>query len=186
MQRVPQSSALYSTFEARKDRFGLLLDGLYIRLTDSMTTPGAAFGDVNGTVTQQLYSAAVAYRVSTAPVTVDALGGLRYTDLRVGLELTQGLLAGRSGEAHENWLDFVDGVRAAAPIGSDWSVIGHFDVGGGRSSTTWQAIVGANFAINPGFGLKVGYRYLSVDYDTDEFLYDMATKGPYLGVGIRF
>jgi len=29
-------------------------------------------------------------------------------------------------------------------------------------------------------------RYLSVDYDKDGFLYDMASYGAYLGVGIRF
>ena len=36
------------------------------------------------------------------------------------------------------------------------------------------------------FAAKLGYRYISVDYDKDGFVYDMANSGLYLGLGIRF
>jgi hypothetical protein len=33
---------------------------------------------------------------------------------------------------------------------------------------------------------NLGYRYLSIDYETRGFLYDVAMGGPCLSVGIRF
>lgn len=38
----------------------------------------------------------------------------------------------------------------------------------------------------PTISTKLGYRYLSVDYEESNFLYDMDTSGVYLGIGIRF
>ena len=34
--------------------------------------------------------------------------------------------------------------------------------------------------------LEFGYRYLSVDYQSSGFSYDIATKGPFVGVRIEF
>jgi len=34
--------------------------------------------------------------------------------------------------------------------------------------------------------MKFGYRELSIDYDKNNFLYDMKNKGLYVGVGIKF
>jgi hypothetical protein len=56
--------------------------------------------------------------------------------------------------------------------------------GGGGSKFTWQLLGG--YQINEHFAVVGGYRALSVDYDKDNFLFDMILHGPIVGVGIKF
>ena len=180
------SAGAMGTFEARHGRWAFIGDAMYIRLEDTFTTDRQRFGDVSGRITQQMYAATAAYRVNDAPAAVDVLGGVRYNDIEVGLATTGGLLPPNSASESRGWADAIVGVRVLAPIAPDWSLLGYVDVGGGGSKFTWQAIAGASYAFNDTWAMKFGYRYLKVDYDKDQFLYDMATQGPYIGVGIRF
>ena len=43
-----------------------------------------------------------------------------------------------------------------------------------------------NYAFTKSVTGKLGYRYMSIDYDKDGFRYDMDQRGFYVGVGIRF
>jgi opacity protein-like surface antigen len=180
------SAGAMGVFEARHGRWAFIGDAMYIRLEDTFTTDRRTFGDASGKITQQMYAATAAYRVNDAPAAVDVLGGVRYNDIEVGLATTGGLLPPRSADESRGWTDAIVGFRVIAPVARDWSLVGYVDVGGGGSKFTWQAIAGASYAFNDTWAMKFGYRYLKIDYDKDQFLYDMATQGPYIGVGIRF
>ena len=54
------------------------------------------------------------------------------------------------------------------------------------ASSSRSPLVGVNYDFSKTFAGKFGYRYLSVDYDKNGFLYDMTNSGFYLGLGIRF
>ena len=53
------------------------------------------------------------------------------------------------------------------PLAPRWSFTGYADVGAGGSDSTWQAMGGFDYAIS-------------------DFLWNMATGGPYLGVSLAF
>lgn len=115
---------------------------------------------------------------------VDVVAGVRINDLKLDLDLASGPRApqGRSVAKHQSWADgFVD-ARVQYSIAPQWALVGYLDLGAGGSDFTWQAIAGANYAISPTKTLKFGYRYVKVDYHRDDFLYDVATGGPYLGL----
>jgi opacity protein-like surface antigen len=60
------------------------------------------------------------------------------------------------------------------------------DGGGGGSHSTWQT--SGSLGVDPSryWTLGVAYRWLAVDYDRDNFLYDTTTKGFIFGATYRF
>ena len=55
-----------------------------------------------------------------------------------------------------------------------------------RATTAEIKFAGAGYNLNPKIALIFGYRVLDVDYDKNNFVYDMNQRGPILGLGFRF
>lgn len=176
-----------AAFEARKGRWGVLVDAIYIDLGDTVPTPDPAYGNADVSMNQQLYSGLMTYRIYGAEkVTVDMGWGPRYVRIDSALELTSGVAQGRKVSGTEDWWDWLAGVRVIGHPGKRWSLMGYADIGGGGSELTWEAVVAASFAFNKTVSLPFGYRYLSIDYDQNSLLYDVAMEGPFLGVGFHW
>jgi len=177
---------LMGSFEGRKGHWGFLVDAVYVSLSDSQPTPNSLFGDAEVDLVQELYTFAGSYRVIDGKTSLDVIVGARYTNLSTDLELTGGIASGRTADSTESWWDGFAGARVQCRPGEHWVLMGHLDLGAGGSELTWQALAGAAYSFNKTIALKFGYRYISVDYEEDEFLYDMAMAGPYVGVGFKF
>jgi len=193
-------SGLMAAAEARKGLWTFAFDGVYFRLKDQGTRSwqgpggiGSATGELDATVTQGVYQLAVAYRTLDAVTKVDVFGAGRYTRLGTDLNLvttTGPLLPGgtRSVSGSANWLDPVIGARVLIPFAEHWTFMGYADVGGFGvgSKITYQGIAGANWEFAKSFTAKFGYRYMYQKYDKNNFLWDMAAHGAYVGLGIAF
>ena len=190
---------LMGAFEARKGRWGILLDGIYMKVSDSATAsrsgPGpigaTARADAEARIEQSMLAGAVAYRVTDGPTAVDVIGGLRYTRLDVDAQIDASLfaLAGtvkRSG--NKDWIDPYVGARIQYPFAPRWTFVGYGDVGGFGvgADFTWQASAGVSYEFSKSVSGVFGYRYFKVRYDQDGFLYDMSNDGIYLGAALRF
>jgi opacity protein-like surface antigen len=190
---------LMGAFEARKGRWGLLFDAIYMKLETDGTASRSGPGPIGATATasaklemeQTMLSAAVAYRWVEGRSPVDLIGGLRYTKIEASADINASFFAmtgtvSRSGD--KDWVDPYIGARIQHPIAEHWTLVGYGDIGGFGvgSDFTWQALVGVSYDFSKSVSGKLGYRYLSVDYDKSGFLYDMDSYGVYLGVGIRF
>jgi opacity protein-like surface antigen len=188
-------AGLLGAFEARKGRWGMLFDAIYMKLeasgTASRTGPAAATASAELEVTQTMFAAAVAYRFAEGRAPMDVIGGLRYAKIEADATINGSFFA-QTGtvarSAEKDWVDPYIGVRALQPIADHWTLVGYADIGGFGvgSDFTWQTLVGVNYEFSKTFAGKFGYRYLSVDYDKDGFVYDMANSGLYIGLGIRF
>ena len=115
---------------------------------------------------------------------LDFLAGARYLFLDTQLVLTPG----PTSNSDHSWLDPLFGARYQNSIANNWSYQLRGDVGGfGVSSDlviNLQATVVYNF--NKTFGLDLGYRYLSIDFKDNDFLYDVSMYGFFIGLGIYF
>jgi len=192
-------AGLLGAFEARKGRWGMLFDAIYMKLEGSGTASRTGPGPIGATatasadleLTQKMFAAAVAYRMQEGRAPIDVIGGLRYSKIEADATINGSFFA-QAGtvarSAEKDWVDPYIGVRALYPIANHWTLVSYVDIGGlgVGSDFTWQAVLGANYEISKTFAAKFGYRYLSVDYDKDGFVYDMANSGLYLGLGIRF
>jgi opacity protein-like surface antigen len=83
-------------------------------------------------------------------------------------------------------VDAVGGLRGKMALSKKMFLTGKFDLGGGGSKFTWQVFGGGGYNLNEKIALIFGYRVLDVDYDKNNFVYDMNQRGPIFGLGFKF
>jgi len=132
-------------------------------------------------------------------ISMDLIGGIRYwrleTSMNANIELALGDLS-RSGsvsvEASKDWVDPFVGLRTQVDITEQLFLflrgdIGGFGIGSGTTSQfTWKAQAGLSYNVTPRLSTYVAYQILDVDYEDDEFGFDMQLGGPMLGFGYAF
>jgi hypothetical protein len=180
--------------EARKGRFGVVMDVVYNDIETEDPTPlGVFYSALNSRTKSWMVSGAGFYRlVESQNRFLDVIGGVRYwsVDSELTLEGPQfPSLPERSISNKEGWVDPIVGLKGFVPIGeskffvSGALVIGGFGVG---SDFMWDAMINFGYQWTKGFSTTIGYRYLDVDYEDDGFLYDVAQQGITLGLSWRF
>jgi opacity protein-like surface antigen len=194
-------AGLMGMFEARKGPWTFAFDAVYFRLKDeqtkSWTGPAGNVtvkGDVEATMTQQLYTGWVGYRLMDNNTKLDLTGGVRHTivenEFNIVLNSSGNLFPGgtRNLEGRQSWSDPIIGARVATPFSKKWSVYGYGDIGGFGvgSDITYQLLGGIRWQISKIVSAKLAYRYLYQDYEDDGFIWDMSYHGPMLGVGFTF
>ena len=168
------------TFEANNGRIGILFDGLRARYSDSTsnmifaTQLAVELGFIEG---------AVSYMPSKFEH-LDFIGGVRYIFLDTQLVFTPG----PTTEASQNWVDPLIGARYQNALSDNWYYLLRGDVGGfGVSSElVLNLLATIGYKFNNTLGLDLGYRYVSIDFKEDDFLYDVSMQGIVVGLGIYF
>ena len=180
--------AFMGTFEARKGKFISLTDLEYVSVSDDKATPGPLFSSVDAGFKTFIFDQEVGYRVldNSEGATLDVLGGARVWRVKTDFEFGAGILPATRIEASRSWVDAVGGLRGKMALSEKLFLTGKFDLGGGGSQFTWQVFAGGGYNINPKIALIFGYRVLDVDYDKNNFVYDMNQRGPIVGLGFRF
>jgi hypothetical protein len=184
------NGALMLVGEARKGRYGVVMDIVYNDIESKDSTPGPLFSSIKLNNTMWIVSAGGFYRlVEQQRGFLDLIGGVRYWSVDTELTIRAGLLPGRKLSEQEDWVDPLVGFKGLVPIGNSKFfvngavVIGGFDVG---SEFMWDANINLGYQWTKGFATTLGYRYLDVDYEHGDFLYDVAQQGPVLGLLFRF
>jgi hypothetical protein len=174
-------------FEARKNKLVVLTDVLYISLSDSKATPGPLFSSAEANFKAFILDPEAGYNLARREgAALDVVGGIRYWHLSAELDFSPGALPAAQASGSRNWVDAVVGLRGKAHLSPRWFVVGKGDFGGGGSNFTYQLFGGVGAQICKSVSFVAGYRDLDVDYDRSGFKFDMAMKGPVLGVGIKF
>ena len=180
--------ALMGTFEARKGKFISLTDLEYVSVSDDKATPGPFFSTVDAGFKTFIFDQEVGYRVldNSKGATLDVLGGARVWRVKTDFEFGAGILPATRIEASRSWVDAVGGLRGKMALSEKLFLTGKFDLGGGGSKFTWQVFGGGGYNLNPKIALIFGYRALDVDYDKNNFVFDMNQRGPIVGIGFKF
>lgn len=175
------------TFEARKNRFMLITDLMYISLEETQDLSGPLFSALQANLKTFMLSPVVGYRLAEKEgASLDALVGIRFWHTSTRLELEPGLLAGRVGESSKNWADVIAGLRGQVHLSRIFSLIGRGDAGGGGSDLTYQLLGGVGVDVGKSATMFVAYRYLYFKYTRGNSLFDGALKGVLLGAAFRF
>ena len=175
--------------EARKGRWGVVADGLYLRLSGDGRTPTTAYGKAKVTVEEARVAPMLTYRVvEDSNASVDLMAGFQWMYVDSELKLNAGTLPAAKFSDSESWIDPMIGVRAKYRFNGPWWVMGRGDIGGFgvESDLTWmlQGVLG--YDINESFSLMAGYRHLYVDYSNKGFVYDTSTSGFIVGLAWTF
>jgi opacity protein-like surface antigen len=184
--------AFMGTLEARRDRWSLFGDVIYLAFSDSvgiklapgLATPGARF---DASLSGSVLSAGGTWRLSDGKTTTDLVGGLRHYSLDPSVDVTSGPVQRRLNPARD-WTDPVIGFRVRQSVTDRWSLLGYADLGGFGlgSRLSYQFHAGAEYAFSKTYSGRVGYRQLRVDYEDGSTRIDLTFGGVMLGVGIRW
>jgi len=187
--------AVMGSVEVGKDRWGGLFDAAYVEVSDEGTVSGASGFNVlagNGSATHQTYSLGASYRAVEGGSPVDLLAGLRLNSIRWDIDVLLSVpvlpALDRSLSENERWVDPFIGARLRHPIHARASLVGYVDVGGFGigSRFAWRGMAEAEYALNRTVVGKLGYRYLSIDYEGGGFSWDLSSGGVTLGLGLRW
>jgi len=165
-------SAFTVHFEARKGRWGLLADAIYLNLAASqdINTPG---GTADIEFKNLILEGGFGYEVTNQ---VWVIAGVRYFELdtEIGFELAPSL--GPS----ESWFDLYGGLMWRPKLGKRWTFSGRIDAGFGGSDLVWNAAALIDFRLGKWAAIFAGYKHLEYDYRNQNtgIKYDLGLSGP--------
>lgn len=180
--------AFMAAGEARYDRFSVIGDVIYTKLSADAETPlGILASDVD--VTSESFSGllGLGYAVLDGPDGhLDVVGGIKLWSVETTISLSGGLLGRREASDSATWVDGVVGLRGKYSFTPEIYLTGWGLVGGGGADIDWDVALGIGYDFNDRVSSIAGYRALGVDYSDDGFLFDTVQQGPILGVAIKF
>lgn len=174
--------------EARRGRFGIFTDILYVDVSASGSGP---LGVLTASLDNQIFAgtAMAEYRVFDQGMTsVDVMAGARIWAVNTDVAITGGPGAGLFLSDDASWVDPMIGVKARMQGSSPWflttwAMIGGFGV---SSDIDWDVLAGVGYEVNDRFSAVAGYRAAGVDYQDGPFIFDAVLHGPILGGVLRF
>jgi len=175
--------AFMGAIDANKGRAGVYADIIYLSIdTDEVDTPGPFYSGADYEAEVVVVTLLGTYRYDIGDTAVDLLGGVRLWDADNQLNLKPGIAAATDVDEVDDWLDWMVGAASLTPLNDDWS----FTAGGvvaiaGDSNHQFDVYAYFQYALTESSELVFGYRYLEVDYDNDDFLYDVEIQGPIFG-----
>jgi hypothetical protein len=191
--------AFMGTFQARKDKWSLMADLIYLDLSNNKNNRITLGPGQNLSVTSRIdmgfkgwtSTGSAAYNlIDDGNARLDVLGGLRIFSYEADTQLT---LTGPSGgfivpaslsKSGTLW-DAVVGVKGELRLNDHWFAPYYLDIGTGDTDLTWQAMAGIGYKADWG-DVMLNYRHLSYDQDSGKFLQDFSFGGPMLGVRFNF
>lgn len=197
--------------EARRGRFALYGDLVYLSLTDDSSVlsevrgPGVGPVSINGVATLDastdikttLFTALAGYEFYADDTwRLSSTAGVRMLHVNSALDyalsgevsvLNRTLVMARSGRlsGKTTAFDGLIGLRGEARLGEHWRLPFNADVGAGESDLTWQAQAGVKYAFDWG-GVFAGYRSLTYKQDDLKLLPRIRAYGPYIGGEFTF
>lgn len=166
--------AFMAAGEARYDRFSVIGDVIYTKLSADAETPlGILASDVD--VTSESFSGllGLGYAVLDGPDGhLDVVGGIKLWSVETTISLSGGLLGRREASDSATWVDGVVGLRGKYSFTPEIYLTGWGLVGGGGADIDWDVALGIGYDFNDRVSAIAGYRALGVDYSDDGFLFD--------------
>ncbi len=180
------------TAEARRDRWSLVGDLIYLDVDGSAPSPfGLLFSEVAAESKLTSISAYALYQVWANPQhNLDLGAGLRAGKADVTMTFRAGALPQQQLRFKDDWIDPVIALRYTGQIAQGWTTNLALDYGGfgigSASDETWQAIATVGYQLNERWTLQGGYRHLRIDQEKDGLPYRLEMSGPVIGVSMKF
>jgi len=181
--------ALMTTLSARKGKWSLFSDIIYLNIEDDQKGKVDLLGipirtDFDVEIKAWIVTTAGGYNIINKDrFSLDLLAGARYLWLEIPLDAKIAHKKVKTSPSGHTW-DGILGVKGKYDISDSWYLSYYLDGGTGDSDFTWQGRAGMNYRFKK-FVASAGYRYL--DWDIDGSSLDQLTvKGPYAGVKFLF
>ncbi len=174
--------------EAHNGTFGVFSDFMYVKVSaDQGVSVRNIDADVSLSSETLTFLLAGEFRLIDAEQgSLDALAGARLWSVKTDIDISGKLNI--SGSDDDTWVDPMIGLKGRFDLTPDfyltgWGMIGGFGV---SSDFAWDAFGGVGYVLSDSVSLVAGYRAISVDYQNDDFKFDVVEHGPLLGAVFTF
>lgn len=180
-------SGFLGHFEAHRGPWSFALAPIFVNVDASGSESGGVDADVE--IKAQIHEGFVARELGGS---WDWLAGLRYYELDTEMDLSLGGVLSGTADSNHAWIDPIVGLRYHDDLGEHWSVHARADVGGFGvgSELAWNASALLGYRFSPWCAAVLGYRALSLDFESgsgsDRLAYDLTMNGPIIGVSFSF
>jgi|RhiMethySRZTD1v2_1073278.scaffolds.fasta_scaffold98134_2 hypothetical protein len=179
------------------DRFGLIIDTIYMNLEDE-SKQGPA--EIDWRLEQFVLNFAATFRLGPFDflerregekegtwrlrLLPELQAGGRYVYLKT--RINPELLNGES--VSKDWIDPVIGASIILELTRRFAIIVRGDIGGfgAASDLTWIAAGSVRFRVAQQFAIDAGYIAIDYDFDDGDFSYNVMSRGPALGLTFDF
>ena len=178
--------------EAAGDRWGAMLDYIYVSLADqsSLSVPPLIEINIEGDLDLDVLELGGFYRQTGESSRIDYLFGLRNINADIGIVSSLQNLSPVTVAISAQVTDVYLGARYRRSLGNHWDLGLRGDYGFGDSDGTLNLLAAVGFQFNETFGLKVGYRYASIEFEEDvdgsPETTEILLRGPFIGGVFRF
>lgn len=180
--------AFMAAGDARYDRFSIVTDIAYVRVTTDSATPRGVLAD-EVDLKQETFTAMIGagYSVIDDPQgRLDVIGGVKIWYTETTISFAGGPLGGVSGTDDATWVDAMAGVRGMYSITPSVYLTGWGLIGAGGADLDWDVMAAIGYKWNDAISAVAGYRALGVNYSDDTLTNDIVEHGPILGVVFHF
>lgn len=116
-------------------------------------------------------------------------GGLRMAEVDGQIDLTaiEGEYA-RSFDVGEDWVDPIIGIQSRWQLSETWAYWASLEAAGFGlgSDKSWQLVLAVDQKLTSNVSMRYAYRFASVNYDDNDFVYDVSVSGLMIGIGFGF
>ncbi len=167
----------------------LFYDIVYANLEKSDITIPNGFGIMSASTSQKQFiidlSFAYTIPVKNKNIIFDAYAGTRIWSAQTGITLQDSLGRSFSKSASKTWVDPIIGVNAYFRLSPKWFSYLRTDFGGfgANSQYTFNILGGFGYKFSPNWNTSLGLKNLSVDYDKDNYRFNLNQYGLILSIG---
>lgn len=200
--------AFMATFEARKGRWGVYTDLIYLDVDGTSSgsrdfqvgqqqIPAGVTAELDLAIEATTWTLAGEYAAIDTPTSqLNVLAGTRFLDLqeKLGYSLSAdvGPLVGpgRTGqvEVTSTFWDAVVGIKGRVAFGNEgrWSLPYYADVGTGESDLTWQVFGGVGYRFSSWGSVLGGWRHMAYEFKSGSKVESLELDGPMVGVSFNW
>ena len=178
-------SSFMLIFDAKKGRHGIHTDTFYSDVQQKENVINET--SIESTTKTTMITSAYTYEIfSDNNTVVDLMAGVRLWHIDATLKLRSPTpILNQQGDNTESWVDPFIGIKARAPLGeskffvSGGIAYGGFDV---NAKSFYDVSANLGYRWSDSISTLVGYRQYKLDYDQNDFLYDVKNYGWQVGL----
>jgi len=183
---------------ARKGDWLIFADSIYMKVKvghSGTGFTGVGENSISVTAREQLMDLIAGYRTFISKVhNFYTYAGIRYADIETSLYGDFNPIGipelgfTREIKFGDSWVDPIVGAYSEFKLNPSFTILTRAEIGGFGvgSDFSWLASIGVDHKLNSNWSLKYSFRYLSVDYDDNDFVFDVNTNGLLLGATYKF
>lgn len=181
-------------FSGKKDGWLAFTEYTHLNVTDDQSRiagpNGGLTAEIDLEITGSVWDVAVGHHITGSNgFELYGYAGVRYMDLEADLDVsTVPELLNIRTTLGDDWTDVFFGTHMSWIINEMFTLQGRAELGGFSDEPSENLLVNVTLShqLSKAWEMKYFYRFMSVDYADDGFVYDMEVSGPGVGVSYVF